>query len=173
MTADAVGNKLRAMFIIYIAFLMATFMYVALIVSGVMAPAEQRIAEVADEAVAIGEARADAVPVAVVALMAAAGGSIFAGILVGLFYRPGNAGSPDQYLQRVQTKMILQAALYESIGIIALVGQPLGMSKGLSVGLCIVAFVLLLTVYPGLLESAQVYRRAVEQSTAEPQTGRI
>ncbi|MBI3736515.1 hypothetical protein HY256_08390 [Candidatus Sumerlaeota bacterium] len=135
------------MLIIWVAFLNACIVYaVVLFIAGEDNPAKDRAKQ--EESLAWMTASA----------LSFCG--VLSGILIGALKKPGKTGTPALYLFNVQQRMIMQAAAFESVDVMGLVGN-FGFGLGRIGSLCFIAlsFLLLLSLLPGLLNSIGTYNR--------------
>lgn len=147
-----IGARARTMFVIFGAFVMATFIYAALIVMGMMTGG--------------GEAPEFPVPPWIL-LGALSLTSIAICFVTGAAMKPKEESGPVAYLNQVQQRMIVQAAACESIAIYGLVFQIFGLSRLIGLIACAASFVALIALLPGLRDSVETANRLERSDPAE------
>ncbi len=81
------------------------------------------------------------------------------GIITGFVMRPRTENLPDALIRWIRQRMIVQAAFFEAVAIMGLVGRILGRDKTVSLVYCAVGLVLLLSLLPGLVMNMEKHRK--------------
>jgi F0F1-type ATP synthase membrane subunit c/vacuolar-type H+-ATPase subunit K len=149
-------SRVRILYLIFAAFVHATFLYALIVALGLVS--------IEPPALPVPLW----VPVAVLSVM-----TIPAALAVGSLIDPSRESDPDRYFARVQQKMLLQAALYESIAFYGLIGGFFGLSRAIGVAVIAASTFLILSLLPGLMESVDRLKRIpdVAASPAAPTSG--
>lgn len=144
--------RAQTMFVIFGAFVMATFIYAVIIVMGLLESE--------------GESLIFSLP-AWILLGALSLWSVAISVFMGARLKPKIENTPAEHLIQLQTRMIIQCAAFESIAIYGLVFQIFGVSKSVGLLACGAAFAGLISLLPGLRDSLDTIKRLEQGDPGE------
>jgi F0F1-type ATP synthase membrane subunit c/vacuolar-type H+-ATPase subunit K len=146
--------RVRMLYIIFAAFVHATFIYAVIAVLGLVSIEPPTLP------VPLW------IPVALLSIL-----TLPSAFVVGGALNPSRENDPDRFLSRVQQRLIVQAAIFEAIAIYGLVGSFFGLSPVIALAIIAASTFLILALLPGLVQNVDRLRRMlVDSQPATPTT---